>query len=61
MAEAKALIKEMGTNTLIEVDGGVNVENAVDLKAAGADVLVAGSAVFKATNPKEYIAQLAKV
>lgn len=60
VAEAKALIKEAQTNTLIQVDGGVNVENAVDLKAAGADVLVAGSAVFKASNPKEYISQLLK-
>lgn len=60
VAQAKALILEAGTNTLIEVDGGVNTENAIALKAAGADVLVAGSAVFKASNPKEYISQLAK-
>mgnify|MGYP002628611326 CR=1 FL=1 len=58
VAEAKALIKAAKTNTLIQIDGGVNVENCVALKAAGADVLVAGSAVFKAANPKEYITQL---
>jgi ribulose-phosphate 3-epimerase len=61
VAQAKALILAVGTNTLIEVDGGVNTENAVALKQAGADVLVAGSAVFKSDNPKEYIAQLRKV
>ena len=41
--------------TLIEVDGGVNVDNAASIYAAGADVLVAGNAVFKATNPFEAI------
>lgn len=41
--------------TLIEVDGGVNVDNAASIYAAGADVLVAGNAVFKATNPIEAI------
>ena len=37
--------------TLIEVDGGVNIKNAGDLFAAGADILVAGSAVFHAADP----------
>lgn len=60
VAQAKALIQAAGTNTLIEVDGGVNTENAIALKKAGADVLVAGSAVFKSDNPKEYISQLIK-
>lgn len=41
--------------TLIEVDGGVNVDNAASIYAAGADVLVAGHAVFKAANPIEAI------
>lgn len=58
--EAKALILEEGCSTKIQVDGGVNVENCIALKKAGADILVAGSAVFKAENPIEYIAQLAK-
>ena len=40
---------------LIEVDGGVNTENASKLFAAGADVLVAGNAVFKSENPLETI------
>ncbi len=43
---------------LIEIDGGVNIENAPKLKAAGADVLVAGNFVFSATNPQEVIHQL---
>ncbi len=41
--------------TLIEVDGGINVDNAASIYAAGADVLVAGNAIFKATNPIEAI------
>ena len=61
VAQAQALIQAAGSATLIEVDGGVNTENAIALKAAGAAVLVAGSAVFKSSNPKEYISQLMKV
>lgn len=60
VAEAKALIQKEACSTLIQVDGGVNTENCLALKKAGADVLVAGSAVFKADNPIEYIAQLAQ-
>ncbi len=41
--------------TLIEVDGGINTKNAGEVFAAGADVLVAGSAVFGAKNPQEAI------
>jgi ribulose-phosphate 3-epimerase len=58
VAEAKKLIQEANTSTLIQIDGGVNIENCIALKHAGADVLVAGSAVFKAANPKGYIADL---
>lgn len=58
VSEAKKLIQEANTSTLIQVDGGVNIENCIALKHAGADVLVAGSAVFKAANPKGYIADL---
>jgi ribulose-phosphate 3-epimerase len=56
--ELKALIKETGSNALIEVDGGVNMETAPRLIEAGADVLVAGSAVFKATSPEDAIRNL---
>lgn len=58
--EAKALISEKGAATLIEIDGGVNDKNAPLLTAAGADILVAGSAVFKAENPMEMIKILKK-
>ena len=44
--------------TLIEVDGGVNADNAPQLFQAGADVLVAGSSVFKAHDPLQAIHQL---
>lgn len=53
--ELKAMIVEGGYATLIEVDGGVNAENAVLLKEAGADALVAGNYVFKHENPHEAI------
>jgi ribulose-phosphate 3-epimerase len=54
----KDLIKAKDTPTLIEVDGGVTLENAPALLRAGADVLVAGSAVFKSENPLQTIASL---
>lgn len=58
VAELKALIRELGTHTLIEIDGGVTLSNAAALVAAGADVLVAGSTVFKAADPTATIQQL---
>jgi ribulose-phosphate 3-epimerase len=42
----------------IEIDGGVTVENAASIMAAGADVLVAGNTVFKSPDPKATIKQL---
>jgi ribulose-phosphate 3-epimerase len=48
-------IDRRGLPTLIEIDGGVNTENAQTLFATGADVLVAGSAVFGAKDPEEAI------
>lgn len=51
----KEEITKRGLNTLIEVDGGVNTSNAASIFAAGADVLVAGSAIFGADNPIEAI------
>ncbi len=53
--ELKRMIVERGCSTLIEIDGGVNADNAVDLKEAGADVVVAGNFVFKHNNPIEAI------
>ena len=49
------MIHDRGLNTLIEIDGGVTIENAGSLCKAGADVLVAGSTVFHSSNPKETI------
>ena len=57
----KKLITQKGASTLIEIDGGVTDKNALQLAQAGADVLVAGSYVFKATNPTETIADLKRL
>lgn len=54
----KQLIEKKNPNCLIEVDGGVNTANYKKLIEAGADVLVAGNAVFAAENPTETIKQL---
>ncbi|MEQ9262596.1 MAG: ribulose-phosphate 3-epimerase [Owenweeksia sp.] len=59
--ELKAIINEAGADTLIEIDGGVTSENAAALVEAGADVLVAGSFVFKSDNPKQTIADLKRI
>jgi len=47
----KALINSSGSSAQIEIDGGVGPENADNLLAAGADVLVAGSAIFGTEDP----------
>lgn len=54
----RELIDRTGSKALIEIDGGVNRETGARLVAAGADVLVAGSAVFKAPDPKAEIEAL---
>lgn len=59
--ELKELINSSGSAALIEIDGGVTLENAPSIVSAGADVLVAGNTVFKATDPVATIAQLKKV
>ena len=59
--ELKALIVESESNALIEIDGGVGTDNAKLLVECGADVLVAGSSVFKAENPSEAVAQLKRL
>lgn len=55
IAETKDLIMSNNSTALIEVDGGVNLDNAGKLFDAGADVLVAGNAVFSAENPERTI------
>ena len=61
VAELKAMIKRNKSECLIEVDGGVDLSNAQALVDVGADVLVAGSAIFSKENPKEIISQLKNV
>ena len=56
--ELKTLIQSKNAHTLIEIDGGVTSKNASELVAAGADVLVAGSFVFKSDHPIDTIEQL---
>ncbi|MEK0422018.1 MAG: hypothetical protein RLZZ161_1869 [Bacteroidota bacterium] len=60
VAELKELILKNNAKTLIEVDGGVSEQNARGLAHAGADVLVAGNAVFATPNPLATIAALQK-
>ena len=50
-----------GLNTHIEIDGGVNSKNAKKLVDAGADVLVAGSFVFKSQDPKQTVKELKQI
>lgn len=57
----KALINNTGSQALIEIDGGVTLENASEIVAAGADVLVAGNTVFSAADPVATIHQLKSV
>lgn len=56
--EAKKLIRENNSQALIEIDGGVNLQNASELVRAGADVLVAGSFVFSSPEPLKTISSL---
>lgn len=58
IAKLKTLIEQKNSQALIEVDGGVNQHNSKALYEAGADVLVAGSAVFGAENPLEMIKKI---
>ena len=57
----KKMIDELNTECLIEVDGGVSLTNAANLVKAGANILVAGNAVFKNENPKKVISELKRV
>lgn len=56
--ELKQLISETKSKAKIEVDGGVNIKNIEALKSFGADILVAGNAVFKSESPKKMIDSL---
>jgi ribulose-phosphate 3-epimerase len=56
--ETRDLIIQSGAKARIEVDGGVGLDNATELADAGADILVAGNAVFGSKDPKLTISQL---
>ena len=61
ITKLRTLAKQLNTEVLIEIDGGVGHQNALALITAGADVLVAGNAVFGAQNPMEMISELKKI
>ncbi len=58
LREIRAIIDESGKEIDLEIDGGVTAENVEEIKAAGANVIVAGSAVFKAEDRAAMIAKL---
>lgn len=60
IAKLNKMRKERNPELLIEVDGGVDTSNAAQLVHAGADILVAGSAVFKSDDPEKTISTLKK-
>jgi ribulose-phosphate 3-epimerase len=55
--QLRNMINEQSLHVKIEIDGGVTLDNASSILAAGADVLVAGNTVFKSANPTETIAK----
>ncbi|MDE7025500.1 MAG: ribulose-phosphate 3-epimerase [Paramuribaculum sp.] len=57
----KQLIATTGSNAIVEIDGGVNMETGAELAAEGADVLVAGSFVFSAPDPLKTISDLSNL
>jgi ribulose-phosphate 3-epimerase len=59
--QLKQAITEKGSNAIIEIDGGVTLENAASIIHAGADVLVAGNTVFGAADPIDTIKQLRSI
>lgn len=59
--QLRQLIQESNSNALIEIDGGVTLDNAKTIIDAGADVLVAGNTVFSAADPVAMIAQLKQI
>ena len=58
LKKLKQMINKKNTNTLIQIDGGVSLDNAHELVSLGADILVAGSFVFKSDSPKQTIEKL---
>lgn len=60
-SKLKELIVSKNSNALIEIDGGVDLQNAQKLIKAGADVLVAGNTVFSSANPSDTISKLKNI
>jgi ribulose-phosphate 3-epimerase len=61
IAAVRRMISEQGLSTLIEVDGGVGAQNIGEISAAGADVFVAGSAIFKSPDYRRTIEDLRRL
>src|SRR5664279_5220984 len=61
ITELRHMIDTGHYNVLIEVDGGIDTANAIDLVEAGADILVAGSSVFRSKDPAKTISRLKKL
>ena len=59
--QLRKMINDKKLNVQIEIDGGVTLENAGSIIAAGADVLVAGNTVFKSSHPMKTISQLKRI
>jgi len=61
IAELRSMIRSLNSNVLIEVDGGIDLQNAAPLVEAGVDVLVAGNTIFSSGNPMQTIHQLKSI
>ena len=61
VAELRREIDRCGSQAVIEIDGGITLDNAAEVYAAGCEVLVAGSTVFASPNPEETIHKLLNV
>lgn len=61
ISKLKKLIQDNKANTLLEIDGGVTMQNAPKLIRAGADILVAGNTIFASQNPEQIIAELKQI
>lgn len=59
--DLRRMIDDKGLNVLIEIDGGVTLDNAAEIIAAGADVLVAGNTVFGSSDPVDTIRKLKQI
>lgn len=61
VSRLKELVEKSDSDCLIEIDGGVNAQNAILLKNAGADAVVAGSSIFGAADPKAVIQEMKSI